>query len=54
MAINIIMIIVSIFVVASLALWLFSPGIRAWIESPKYQPILWHKYDKNNVKDKEF
>lgn len=43
MAINIIVGCITLFLIASVAVWLLWPGCRSWIEAPKYQPLHWDK-----------
>jgi hypothetical protein len=40
-AVNIIMIAVTILMAGFVGVWLIVPRSRGWIEAPKYQPLRW-------------
>ena len=41
MAVNIIVVVVTLLIAGFIGVWLCWPRCRAWIEAPKYQPLLW-------------
>lgn len=41
MAVNVIMVAVTVLMLAFVAIWLIWPRSRHWIEAPKYQPLKW-------------
>ena len=43
MTVNLIMVAVTLLMVGFLAVWLFYPQLRPWIEAPKYRVLEWEQ-----------
>jgi hypothetical protein len=48
MAVNVIVIAVTLMMGGFVALWFVCPGCRPWFEAPKWQPLDWDQPDRGS------